>query len=256
MSVVIPAGDGSGRQTQGRPAPTGPSDASRNPAQDSFWLLESAADAAMTYFYAQLFAMDAEIRAMFPAAMDVQRRRFFEALSHIAAAQVGRITATASFLICRNSARAPEVRRAGDHEVPAGLARRSGLCPAAGYAVTLERRPRAATADRRFWRTPSPGPRMTARSCRTMGSAYRVAAGRPGVSDEPAHDVMYGTVPELAARRRRYWDRAARTAEREAATPAEADHPGLARAVRALGQPPAGTRPGHRTRAPIRRAAA
>ena len=34
----------------------------------------------MTYFYAQLFAMDAEIRAMFPAAMDVQRRRFFRAI--------------------------------------------------------------------------------------------------------------------------------------------------------------------------------
>jgi len=41
----------------------------------------------MTYFYAQLFAMDTEIRAMFPAAMDVQCRRFFQALSHIAAAQ-------------------------------------------------------------------------------------------------------------------------------------------------------------------------
>lgn len=39
----------------------------------------------MTYFYAQLFAMDTEIRAMFPAAMDVQRRRFFHALSQIAA---------------------------------------------------------------------------------------------------------------------------------------------------------------------------
>jgi len=38
----------------------------------------------MTYFYAQLFAMDAEIRAMFPAAMDEQRRRFFQAISHIA----------------------------------------------------------------------------------------------------------------------------------------------------------------------------
>ena len=33
--------------------------------------------------------MDTEIRAMFPAAMDVQRRRFFAALSHIAAAQEG-----------------------------------------------------------------------------------------------------------------------------------------------------------------------
>ena len=35
----------------------------------------------MTYFYAQLFAMDTEIRAMFPAAIDLQRRRFFEALA-------------------------------------------------------------------------------------------------------------------------------------------------------------------------------
>jgi NAD(P)H-flavin reductase/hemoglobin-like flavoprotein len=41
----------------------------------------------MTYFYAQLFTMDTEIRAMFPAAMDVQRRRFFAALFKIAAAQ-------------------------------------------------------------------------------------------------------------------------------------------------------------------------
>src|SRR3984893_8608769 len=81
------AGDESARQTEGRPAPTGPSDAVRNPAQVSFWLLEPAADAAMTYFYAQLFAMDTEIRAMFPAAMDVQRRHFFQALNRIAAAQ-------------------------------------------------------------------------------------------------------------------------------------------------------------------------
>jgi hemoglobin-like flavoprotein len=34
----------------------------------------------MTYFYGQLFAMDTEIRAMLPAAMDIQRRRFFRAL--------------------------------------------------------------------------------------------------------------------------------------------------------------------------------
>jgi NAD(P)H-flavin reductase/hemoglobin-like flavoprotein len=46
--------------------------------------LEPIADAAMTYFYGQLFAMDTEIRAMFPAAMDVQRRRFFHALVRIA----------------------------------------------------------------------------------------------------------------------------------------------------------------------------
>ncbi len=47
-------------------------------------MLESRADAAMTYFYGQLFAMDHEIRAMFPAAMDQQRRRSFRALARIA----------------------------------------------------------------------------------------------------------------------------------------------------------------------------
>jgi NAD(P)H-flavin reductase/hemoglobin-like flavoprotein len=72
---------------EGYPAPGSPGDPARNPAQVSFWLLEPVADAAMTYFYAQLFTMDTEIRAMFPAAMDVQRRRFFAALFKIAAAQ-------------------------------------------------------------------------------------------------------------------------------------------------------------------------
>jgi len=41
----------------------------------------------MTYFYGQLFAMDTEIAAMFPAAMDVQRRRLFHALTRISAGQ-------------------------------------------------------------------------------------------------------------------------------------------------------------------------
>ena len=41
----------------------------------------------MKYFYAQLFAQDTEIQAMFPAAMDVQRKRFFQALVRIAAGQ-------------------------------------------------------------------------------------------------------------------------------------------------------------------------
>ena len=87
VSVVIPAGNESARPAEGLPAPKVPADAVRNPAQVSFWLLEPVADAAMTYFYGQLFAMDTEIRAMFPAAMDVQRRRFFEALGRIADAQ-------------------------------------------------------------------------------------------------------------------------------------------------------------------------
>jgi NAD(P)H-flavin reductase/hemoglobin-like flavoprotein len=41
----------------------------------------------MTYFYGQLFAMDAEVGAMFPASMPVQRKRFFQALTRIAAGQ-------------------------------------------------------------------------------------------------------------------------------------------------------------------------
>jgi NAD(P)H-flavin reductase/hemoglobin-like flavoprotein len=56
-----------------------------NPALASFCRLESTADAAMTYFYGQLFAMEPEIAAMFPAAMDAQRRRMFLALGQIAA---------------------------------------------------------------------------------------------------------------------------------------------------------------------------
>ena len=43
----------------------------------------------MTYFYGQLFLMDAEIRAMFPAAMDVQRRHFLRALIRITRGQDG-----------------------------------------------------------------------------------------------------------------------------------------------------------------------
>ena len=56
-----------------------------NPAQASFSRLESAADAAMTYFYGQLFAMEPEIAAMFPAGLNGQRRRMFRALGKIAA---------------------------------------------------------------------------------------------------------------------------------------------------------------------------
>ena len=41
----------------------------------------------MTYFYGQLFAIDSEVRAMFPPAMDVQRKRLFQALTRIATGQ-------------------------------------------------------------------------------------------------------------------------------------------------------------------------
>jgi NAD(P)H-flavin reductase/hemoglobin-like flavoprotein len=81
------AGDEPAHHDQGFPAPYGPGEAARNPAQVSLSLLEPIADAALTYFYAQLFAMDNEARAMFPAAMDVQRKRLFRALVRIADGQ-------------------------------------------------------------------------------------------------------------------------------------------------------------------------
>ncbi len=59
----------------------------KSPAQAAFSLLEPVADAAMTYFYGQLFAMDTEIAAMFPAGMDTQRRRFFLSLARIISGQ-------------------------------------------------------------------------------------------------------------------------------------------------------------------------
>jgi NAD(P)H-flavin reductase/hemoglobin-like flavoprotein len=83
-SVTMSADGGPGRHGGGSPSFNVTVGAAGNPTQVSLFLLESTADAAMTYFYGQLFAMDTEIRAMFPAAMDVQRRRFFRALVGIA----------------------------------------------------------------------------------------------------------------------------------------------------------------------------
>jgi NAD(P)H-flavin reductase/hemoglobin-like flavoprotein len=78
------AGDGSARRDEGSTPFHAAGGAAGNPVQPSLFLLESTAEAAVTYFYGQLFAMDTEIRALFPAAMDVQRRRFFRALVRIA----------------------------------------------------------------------------------------------------------------------------------------------------------------------------
>ncbi|HSZ40785.1 MAG TPA: FAD-binding oxidoreductase [Trebonia sp.] len=50
-----------------------------------FFLNEASSDAAMTYFYGRLFAAEPEIRAMFPATMAAQRRRFYQAICRIAA---------------------------------------------------------------------------------------------------------------------------------------------------------------------------
>jgi len=45
----------------------------------------------MTYFYGHLFAAESEIRAMFPAAMDTQRQRFYRALCRILASEPGQL---------------------------------------------------------------------------------------------------------------------------------------------------------------------
>ena len=64
-----------------------PSDGPGGPIRgmSPFFLTEASSDAAMTYFYGRLFAAEPEIRAMFPAAMAAQRRRFYAALGPSAA---------------------------------------------------------------------------------------------------------------------------------------------------------------------------
>jgi NAD(P)H-flavin reductase/hemoglobin-like flavoprotein len=58
-----------------------------DPATPSFLPNNAVSDVAMTYFYAHLFAAEPEISAMFPAAMHVQRQRFYRALCEIVATQ-------------------------------------------------------------------------------------------------------------------------------------------------------------------------
>jgi hemoglobin-like flavoprotein len=135
----------------------------------------------MTYFYAQLFAMDTEIRAMFPAAMDLQRRRFFEALGRIAEAQQSQADRDRLVPYLQELGRAH--RKFGVRERHYEVFRRALL-------ATLQR-------------FAAPGWDETAKHAWEM--AYNRAATIkviPAVSDEPArgHDIMHGTIPELAAK--------------------------------------------------------
>ena len=161
-------------------APTGPGDAVRNPAQVSFWLLEPAADAAMTYFYAQLFAMDTEIRVMFPAAMDVQRRPSSGPSAISPLPKRASRTATASGRIFGNSAARPGIRRS--RAALRGVQARADRDTAAVRGAPLERDHEARPGD-----APSPADtgRRTRRSaarrlrpppCRTSASPARPAA--------------------------------------------------------------------------------
>src|ERR1700678_3735078 len=75
---------GSPRHGEGAAPVNGTGGPARPPVPASLFLLEPTADAALTYFFGELKPTDSEIRAMFPAAMDLQRRRFFRALVRIA----------------------------------------------------------------------------------------------------------------------------------------------------------------------------
>lgn len=52
-------------------------------AKESFAHIEPVADKAMAYFYGRLFAVNPELRALFPLAMDRQRDRFYRALARL-----------------------------------------------------------------------------------------------------------------------------------------------------------------------------
>ncbi len=138
----------------------------------------------MTYFYGQLFAMDTEIRAMFPAAMDVQRKRFFQALTRIVAGQDD-IDGLTGYLSEIGRAH----RKFGVRERHYDVFRRALL-------ATLPRRREIVLyygARRHQDLYDLPG-------LQEMELAYPWLQVIPAVSDEPAHDAMYGTVPELAAK--------------------------------------------------------
>jgi len=59
-------------------------DHGRDPLAELFAAIDPVSDAAITYFYGHLFAIEPSARAMFPPAMDAQRIRFYQALRRIA----------------------------------------------------------------------------------------------------------------------------------------------------------------------------
>ena len=59
-------------------------DGDADPLAELFAAIDPVSDAAMTYFYGHLFAVEPHARAMFPPAMDAQRIRFYEALRRVA----------------------------------------------------------------------------------------------------------------------------------------------------------------------------
>src|ERR1700753_3782672 len=62
-----------------------PAASAGNPLSRLSAAIDPVSDSAMTYFYGHLFAIEPQERAMFPPAMDHQRKRFYQALTHLIA---------------------------------------------------------------------------------------------------------------------------------------------------------------------------
>ena len=99
---MVPSGDGDPQSPPDRPSRQTPADlaqsffsgdaeaempatATENPLSRLFAAVDPVSDSAMTYFYGHLFAIEPQARAMFPPAMDGQRKRFYQALTRVIA---------------------------------------------------------------------------------------------------------------------------------------------------------------------------
>lgn len=99
---MVPSGGGDPQSPPDRPSRQTPADLAQsffsgetdaeipaasadNPLGRLFAAIDPVSDSAMTYFYGHLFAIEPQARAMFPPAMDGQRKRFYQALTRILA---------------------------------------------------------------------------------------------------------------------------------------------------------------------------
>jgi ferredoxin-NADP reductase/hemoglobin-like flavoprotein len=99
---MVPSGGGDPQSPPDRPSRQTPADLAQsffsgetdteipaasagNPIGRLLAAIDPVSDSAMTYFYGHLFAIEPQARAMFPPAMDGQRKRFYQALIRIIA---------------------------------------------------------------------------------------------------------------------------------------------------------------------------
>jgi ferredoxin-NADP reductase/hemoglobin-like flavoprotein len=99
---MVPSGGGDPQSPPDRPSRQTPADLAQsffsgttddelpatsagNPLGRLLAAIDPVSDSAMTYFYGHLFAIEPQARAMFPPAMDGQRKRFYQALTRIIA---------------------------------------------------------------------------------------------------------------------------------------------------------------------------